>query len=85
MWSLLPSLGSKYDDLIWRVDRPWGMGRRDSRWLPWPLRGAGMPPLWPLLAHPAGQAFWAGLSGPGQSQGGRWVGSLGFGPREGLW
>lgn len=27
-------------------------------------RGAGMLPLWPLLAHPAGQPFRAGLSGP---------------------
>lgn len=32
--SLLPSLGSKWDDLIWSLDRPWGMGRRDSRWMP---------------------------------------------------
>lgn len=40
---------------------------------------------WPLLVHPVGQPFWAGLSGPVQSQGGRWAGSLGFGPREGLW
>lgn len=44
-----------------------------------------MLPLWPLLAHPAGQPFRAGLSGPCQSQGGRWAGSLGFGLREGPW
>lgn len=44
-----------------------------------------MLPLWPLLAHPAGQPFRAGMSGPGQSQGGRWAGSLGLGPRVGLW
>lgn len=48
-------------------------------------REAGILPLRPLLAHPVGQPFWAGLSGPCQSQGGRWAGSLGFGPREGLW
>lgn len=47
--------------------------------------GAGMLPLWPLLAYPAGQPFRAGLSGPCQSQGGRWAGSLGFGLREGPW
>lgn len=41
-------------------------------------QGAGMPPLWPLLAHPAGQPFRAGVSTPGQSQGGRWAGSLGL-------
>lgn len=41
------------------------------------LSRAGMPPLWPLLSRPAGQPFRAGLSGPGQGQGGRWAGSLG--------
>lgn len=48
-------------------------------------RGSGMPPLWPLLAQTAGQPFRARVSGPGQSQGGRWAGSLGFGLREGPW
>ena len=48
-------------------------------------RGAGVLPLWPLLAHPAGQPFWTGVSAPGQSQAGRWAGSLGFSPREGPW
>lgn len=34
---------------------------------------------------PCRSALLAGLCGPCQSQGGRWAGSLGFGPREGPW
>ena len=62
-----------------------GDGQKGKQMAALASQGAGMPPLWPLLAYTAGQPFRAEGSTQGQSQGGRWAGSLDFSPREGLW
>lgn len=78
MQSLLSSLGSKRDDLIWSLDRPRGMGRRDSRWRPCLSGGWHAAPVAPA-GPPCGSALLGWAEWPRPEPG--WQ----MGRQSGLW